>query len=108
MKYRVVFKERTDGDGNPSENPPDYVELDLLDGVVLDQLFIERIEPGGIHSQETMDEDDSFISVGTEIWEYDIADGRDQEFIDALKNSRMVIEYEQIDDIDLIRTGGTA
>ncbi len=106
MKYRVAFKERTDGNGRPSENPPDYVELDLLDGVVLDKAFVERIEPAAMHSQETMDEDDSFESVGTEVWEYDIAEGRDQEFIDALVNSGMVMEYEPLEDVDMI-SGGT-
>ena len=59
-----------------------------------------------MHIQETMDEDDSFESIGTEIWEYDVADGREQEFIDAL-NSGMVMDYELLDDIDMIR-GGTA
>ena len=107
MKYRVAFKERTDGDGKPSENPPEYVELDLLDGVVLDHSFVERLEPAAMHSQETLDEDDSFISVGTEVWEYDSAEGRDQEFLDALVNSAMVMEYEPLGDLDMI-SGGTA
>ena len=102
MKYRVAFMERTDAVGNRTENPPEYVELNLADGVVLDQVFIERIEPDSLHVQEVMDEDDSFESIGTEVWEYDVADGRDQEFIDALKNSRIVIDYEAIDDIDMI------
>jgi hypothetical protein len=45
-----------------------------------------------------MDEDDSFLSMGTEVWEYDIADGREREFLDALKNSKMVVEYEALED----------
>lgn len=45
-----------------------------------------------VYVQEVMDEDDSFESIATEVWEYDIAEGRDREFIDALKNSKMVIE----------------
>ena len=98
--------ERTDGEGNPTENPPEYVELDLMDGVVLDQVFVERIEPSGVRP-ESASEDDDFLSIGTEVWEYDIADGRDQEFIDALKNSQMVIEYELMEDVDMITPGGT-
>jgi hypothetical protein len=106
MKYRVVFMEPTNGEGNPSENPPEYVELDLIDGVVLDQVFVERIEPAGARP-ESGREDDDFLSIGTEVWEYDIAEGRDREFIDALKNSQMVIDYQQMEDVDMITPGGT-
>lgn len=98
MKYRVTFRERTDGMGNPTEKPPEFVEPELLDGVVLDATFVERFEPESMHVQEVMDEDDSFLSIGTEVWEYDVADGRDQEFVDALKNSQMVVEYETLED----------
>lgn len=98
MKYRVTFMERTDAMGNPTEKPPEFVEPELPDGVVLDATFVERFEPESMHVQEVMDEDDSFLSVGTEIWEYDVADGRDREFVDALKNSQMVVEYETLED----------
>jgi hypothetical protein len=97
--------ERTDAEGKNTENPPEFVDLDLLDGVVEDQAFVERIEPDALHVQEVMDEDDDFQSIGTEVWEYEIADGRDQEFIDALKNSKMVIEYEPMDDLEMIEQG---
>jgi hypothetical protein len=100
MKYRVAFMERTDGEGNRSEVPTEYVELDLVDGVVIDQNFVERIEPDALHGIEQMEEDDSFESIGTEVWE-----GRDQEFVDALKNSGLVMEYDVIDDVDLIEPG---
>lgn len=102
MKYRVAFLERTNAQGKNSENPPEYVDLDLMEGVVLDQVFVERTEPESLHVQEVMDEDDSFESIATEVWEYDIAAGRDQEFIDALKNSQMVMEYEALDEVEMM------
>ena len=98
MKYQVTFRERSDVNGNPSENPPEFVDPELVDGVVLDTAFVERIEPDSLHVQEIMDEDDDFLSLGSEVWEYDIAEGRNQEFEDALKNSQMVMEYEVLDD----------
>ena len=98
MKYQVTFMERTDAAGNPSEKPPQFVEPELTDGIVLDASLVERIEPDSLHGQDVMDEDDNFLSVGTELWEYDIADGREHEFEDALKNSQMVIDYQAIDD----------
>jgi hypothetical protein len=98
MKYRVVFEERTDGRGNPSEKPPLFVEPELTDDIVLDAVFVERLEPDSLHGGDEMDEDDSFLSIGTEVWEYDVADGKDVEFTDALKNSKMVIEYEELED----------
>jgi hypothetical protein len=98
MKYQVTFMERTDAAGNPSEKPPQFVEPELTDGIVLDASLVERIEPDSLHGQDVMDEDDNFLSVGTELWEYDVAAGREQEFEDALKNSQMVIDYQAIDD----------
>jgi hypothetical protein len=100
--------ERTDFEGEKTEQPTEYVELDLDDGVVIDQVFVERTEPASEHVQGVLDEDDSFESIGTEIWEYDVADGREQDFVDALRNSRMVVEYERIDDIDMIEPGKSA
>ena len=98
MRYRVVFMERTDAAGERSENPTEYLLPELENGVVRESLFVERTEPEALHSQEVMDEDDSFLSVGSEVWEYDIADGRDRDFLDALQNSRMVLEYEVLDE----------
>lgn len=97
--------ERVDAEANPSENPAEYVELEVPDGVVLDQVFVERVEPLSMHNQEVMDEDDSFNSIGTEVWEYDVAEGREQDFINALKNTKMVMEYHEFDDVDMIEPG---
>ena len=52
-----------------------------------------------MHSQEVMDEDDAFLSIGTEVWEYEIADGREDEFISALEASQKVIQYEEMDEV---------
>jgi hypothetical protein len=98
MTYRVTFMERTDGAGQPSENPPEYVDIDLADGVVLDRVFVERTEPLAEHSQEQLDEDDSFLSVGSETWDYVVADGRDDDFVAAVKNSKMAMECVPLED----------
>jgi hypothetical protein len=98
MKYQVTFRERNDAAGNPSENPPEFVDPELVDGIVVDANMVERIEPENLHGEEAMDEDDDFLSLGSETWEYDIAEGREKEFEDALKNSRMVMEFEVLDD----------
>ena len=57
-------------------------------GVVLEKTFVDRTEPEALHGEEELDEDDSFLSVGSETWDYEIADGRQDEFLAALKNSR--------------------
>jgi hypothetical protein len=98
MTYRVTFMERTGVTGEPSETPPAYVAIELPDGVVLEKLFIDRTAPDALHSEETLEEDDSFLSVGSETWDYEIEDGREDEFIAALKNSRMVMEYVRLDE----------
>lgn len=93
-----MFMERTGATGEPSENPTDYLIPELDAAIVKEALFIERDKPTALHSQERMDEDDDFLSVGAEVWEYDIADGRERDFTDALENSEMVLDYEVIDD----------
>ena len=98
MRYRVTFMERTDGKGNPSEKPPDYVEIDLAPGVVIDRTFVERDEPVAEHVEEQLEEDDSFLSIGSETWDYEVADDRKGEFLDALRNSKMAIECVSLDD----------
>jgi hypothetical protein len=97
MRYRVTFQERFDGAGNNTENPPEFINVE--EGVVLDATYIQRDAPPSLHVQEVMDEDDSFLSRGTEVWEYEIAAGRDRDFIDALKNSEMVLEYIELDTV---------
>ncbi len=97
MRYRVTFMERTGGNGKPSEFPPDYVEIGTPDGVVLDKVFVEQAEPLAMHNQDALDEDDDFLSVGSESWDYEIADGRVDEFMAALKNSRMALECVELD-----------
>jgi hypothetical protein len=96
--FRVTFMERTSASGEPSEKPTEYVAIDLADGVVRDKQFVERTEPSAMHSEEALEEDDDFLSVGSETWDYAVADGREDDFIAALENSQMVMEYVKLDD----------
>jgi hypothetical protein len=93
-----MFMERTGGKGEPSEKPAEYLIPELQDGVVRDAVFIDRDQPQAMHNEERLEEDDDFLSVGSEVWEYDIADGRESEFVDALTNSQMVLDYEVVDE----------
>lgn len=97
MTYRVTFMERTGASGEPSERPTEYVTIDLPDGVVLDKQFVERTEPQAMHVEEALEEDDDFLSVGSETWDYSVRDGREDDFIAALENSQMVMEYVRLD-----------
>jgi hypothetical protein len=91
--FRVTFMERTGASGQPSEKPTEYVAIDLPDGVVRDKQFVERTEPAAMHSEDSLEEDDDFLSVGSETWDYEVARGREDDFIAALQNSQMVMEY---------------
>jgi hypothetical protein len=97
MRYRVTFMERTGGDAKPTEFPPDYVDIDVADGVVIDKAFVERDEPAAVHNEDALEEDDDFLSVGSETWDYDIAAGREDEFLAALKNSQLAFECIELD-----------
>jgi len=48
------------------------------------------------HSEEKLEEDDSFLSVGSETWDYEIVDTREDEFLAAVKNSQMATDCERI------------
>jgi hypothetical protein len=95
--YKVTFRKRFNAEGEPADDPASFVQVG--DGVVMDARVAEQTEPAAIHPQEVMDEDDNYLSLGTEVWEYDVTDGREQEFVDALRNSRMVLDYETVDDV---------
>ena len=95
--YKVTFTKRFNSEGEEADRPEGFVHVS--DGVVLNAAKAEVIEPAAMHSQEVMDEDDAFLSIGTEVWEYEVADGCDQEFIEALEASQKVIQYEQMDEV---------
>ena len=71
--------------------------------MVLDSAFVERLEPESVHVEERMEADDDFIAFGTEIWDYELAEGREDEFEFALVNSGVVLESEAIEN-DLRRS----
>jgi hypothetical protein len=98
MRYRVTYRKRFNREGEEADAPQTF--LNVADGVVLDSEFVEQIEPTNLHVEDAMEEDDDFLSLGSEIWEYDVADGRDQEFKDAVLNSKMAMELERVEDIE--------
>src|SRR5438105_2668268 len=95
MRYRVTFRKRFNQEGEGSDAPQTF--LDLTDGVVRDAALVERIEPESIHVEERMEEDDDFMAFGSEVWDYDVTPGREDEFRFALKNSQVVMEVEEIE-----------
>jgi hypothetical protein len=97
VKYRVIFRERSDIAGERADNPPSFLDPELDGETVLDAVFIGRNAPDALHSSDRLEEDDAFLSIGTEVWEYDIAEGKDAEFKDACLNSGMVVEFEPLD-----------
>ncbi|MBC8164580.1 MAG: hypothetical protein H7Y20_01770 [Bryobacteraceae bacterium] len=99
MTYRVTFRKRFNSDAEEADRPETFVRVE--EGVVLTAIKAEVIDPPALHSQDTLDEDDDFESLGTETWEYEIADGRGDEFVTALENSGMVIDYENVDDVTI-------
>jgi hypothetical protein len=94
-RYRVTFRKRFNARGAGSDAPVRLVSPP--DGVIQDEVFVERDEPPSLHVQGVMDEDDDFMAFGTEVWEYEVADGREQEFEDELVNSEVVLEYEKME-----------
>jgi hypothetical protein len=95
LKYKVTFRQRFDAGGEPSDSPETLVAAP--DGVVLDATFVETIEPPSVHVEEQMEEDDNFLAFGTSTWIYDIADGKDDEFLNALAETERVLFVERLE-----------
>jgi len=100
MKYKVVFRERSNREGEKADDPASFLDNQLDDETVLDAVFVGRNRPDAQHSSDVLEEDDDFLSLGSEVWEYDVADGKDQEFKDALRNSEVVMEFEPLESGD--------
>jgi len=99
MKYKVVFRERSNESGEKADDPASFLDTQLDDKTVVDAVLVGRNNPDTLHSSDVVEEDDGFLSLGTEIWEYDVAEGRDQDFKDALRNSGMVMEFEPLESV---------
>ena len=103
MVYRVTFAKRFQSDGEASSlDPTAELEVYLADGVVLDKSMVSQFDPESKHNQEVMDEDDAFLGMAAaEVWEYEVTDGREAEFEDAIRNSQVVMEFQTIDDVNM-------
>jgi hypothetical protein len=52
--------------------------------------------PAAMHVEDSLEADDDFLSVGAETGDYQVADGREEDFIAAFQNSQMVMEYVRL------------
>lgn len=109
MRYRVAFSKRTQSDGQASAiDPTATLDAYLTEGVVAEKIFVERLESAAQHSQEVLDEDDAFLAASTpEAWDYEVVDAREDEFIDAMRRSQVVINFAVIDDTQTSRDDAT-
>jgi hypothetical protein len=98
MRYKVTFRKRFNADGEDMEHPVE--SLSFPDGVVEEALIVESEEPPSLHVEEHMDEDDDFLSLGTEVWEFEVTPGREGEFLHVIENSRTALEYEELSSED--------
>lgn len=65
---------------------------------------MEILEPAGLGVAEDLNEgtgsqnsnDNGFLGLGTGTWVYDIAEGREHEFIHALVESQVVLDFEEL------------
>jgi len=96
MRYQVTFKKRFNQAGEGSDSPQTL--LNLPEGVVLDAAVVEQIDPDSLHTEEGLDEDDDMLPFGSEIWEFVVAPGHEDEFTTALETTGQMLECDVIDD----------
>jgi len=107
MRYKVTFRKRFSADGQPADDPKSQVTPE--DGVIEDAEMVEILEPAGLGVAEDLDagtgsqesDDNGFLSLGTETWVYDVAEGREDEFKNALAESGVVLDFEEVQDESL-------
>lgn len=96
MRYRVVFRERAGVNRSVAQNPIGFLQGNPPESVVRNSKFVLRKDPEFKGSADSPEDDVEFRHLGTEVWEYEVAEGRDQEFKDALLNSGSILEFAQI------------
>jgi hypothetical protein len=107
MKYKVTFRKRFTREGEPADDPKSLV--DPGDGVIQDEEFVEILEPAGLGTAEDLNDgsgsqesnDNGFLAFGSETWVFDVAEGREGEFRDALVQSQVVLNFEEVPDESL-------
>jgi hypothetical protein len=104
MKYKVTFRKRFTPEGEPADDPKSLVSTE--EGVIEDAELVEILEPAGLGVAEDLNagsgsqesNDNGFLGFGSETWVYDIAEGREKEFTDALAESEVVLAFEEAPD----------
>jgi hypothetical protein len=101
MKFLVTFGKRNSEGFVPADEPQSMI--DPGDGVIEDCEFVELVEPGLGEETDEGDEveegnEDAVPTLSTESWVYTVADGREKEFTDTLRESRSVLTFEEIPD----------
>jgi len=100
MNYRVVFRERRSEKATGGANPVAFLQGSLSDNVVRNSSFVARNGPEAKTTSDPVEADEELSGLGTETWEYEVAEGKDQEFKDALLNSGSMIEFTPIRMVD--------
>jgi hypothetical protein len=107
MRYKVTFRKRFTPEGKEADNPDSLV--DPADGVILDKEIVEEITPAGLGVAEDLNEgtgseesnDNGFLGFGSETWIYEVAEGREDEFKDAVRNTEVALNIEEVPDESL-------
>ncbi len=104
MRYQVTYRKRFNDRAEPADSPSSL--LSVPDGVIVDCEVVEMIEPPSVHvagdisagTGSQSSNDDGFLAFGTETWVYDVADGREQEFKDAVINTELALDIEEMEE----------
>lgn len=98
MRILVTFAERTGRSGQPSEDPQAAFERKLPDGIVLEREFVQRLPPRSMHGQESIDEDEGAFTMGSESWDFTVAEDQRGAFLKAVQDSEQALEYVTVDE----------
>ena len=94
MKFEVSYHTTYDAEGRRLGRLDDLTLIP--EGIVREATPVRTEPPDQLEYAEQVDGEDLVEYVGTETWEYDIVDGLEQDFRDALKDCPQVIEYAEL------------
>lgn len=83
-------------------DPTLLLDQELAEDVVAEKTQIEWFESDAEHGEDALDEDDAFLGMASaDVWEYDIFTGKQSEFEDAIRRSRVVLEFTVVDEEEI-------
>ncbi len=94
MRFEVTFHTTYTDEGKRIGKPSDT--FIVPEGTIRHEAAVRTEPPENLEYRERNDAEINPDYIGTETWEYDVEDGRDEDFREILRHSPYVVEYTEL------------